>query len=551
MYISFMKIENYRTFHMITLTFDDSMNFIVGDNNIGKTNFLALLKTVTQGLGFVESDFKDPDLPIRVAIELSMADMSSGEKLKISLEQKVTEVVPRLYDLKTGNQLPLEYVRSMFYINLSLEAVPRNIVSDQEFKRLHDAFSLILSGNKDNYARAEDYFHKKGIDLKLPEDPRAAALLIINTIYFTPQEEESSVTQLMMAVGGHLLSEMIRKKESRSIPFQDLIITGRDGKKYLPIAVSIDDPEIQLHPYLQRAMISFLHSILSNRESLFCELIKAVLDVDGIDGQLFIVTHSTDALVDDYRCIIRLYRNRMAGVSAACGASFKFDKEIEKHLIMHFPEVKEAMYARCALIVEGETEYGSFPYFAITMGIHFDYHGICLINARGESSISKISRLLREFHIPTVCLYDRDVMAEHGQSHVFYTDNICYEMDVVKSCVTQRKSHLLLNVVKTVAPDSTYVPQALIKKACQKLQIPKSEFAPRKLENISVRSEKALTFYYFAWLYGNKGVIIGRALGFQLGINEIPESFKRAITEAVNRADRHEVSAKDRVEIQK
>ena len=85
MYISFMKIENYRTFHMITLTFDDSMNFIVGDNNIGKTNFLALLKTVTQGLGFVESDFKDPDLPIRVAIELSMADMSSGEKLKISL----------------------------------------------------------------------------------------------------------------------------------------------------------------------------------------------------------------------------------------------------------------------------------------------------------------------------------------------------------------------------------------------------------------------------------------------------------------------------------
>ena len=95
------------------------------------------------------------------------------------------------------------------------------------------------------------------------------------------------------------------------------------------------------------------------------------------------------------------------------------------------------------------------------------------------------------------------------------------------------------------------MPQALIKKACQKLQIPKSEFAPRKLENISVRSEKALTFYYFAWLYGNKGVIIGRALGLQLGINEIPESFKRAITEAVNRADRHEVSAKDRVEIQK
>ena len=111
--------------------------------------------------------------------------------------------------------------------------------------------------------------------------------------------------------------------------------------------------------------------------------------------------------------------------------------------------------------------------------MRFDYHGICLINARGESSISKISRLLCEFHIPTVCLYDRDVMAEHGQSHVFYTDNICYEMDVVNSCVTQRKSYLLLKVVKTVAPDSTYEHQALIKKDSQNLQITNQELVSR------------------------------------------------------------------------
>ena len=42
------------------------------------------------------------------------------------------------------------------------------------------------------------------------------------------------------------------------------------------------------------------------------------------------------------------------------GVTFKFAREVEKHLIMHFPEAKEALYARCIILVEGETEYGSF-----------------------------------------------------------------------------------------------------------------------------------------------------------------------------------------------
>ena len=76
---------------------------------------------------------------------------------------------------------------------------------------------------------------------------------------------------------------------------------------------------------------------------------------------------------------------------------------------MHFPEVKEALYSRSVLVVEGETEFGCFQLFGTTLGLPFDYYGICLINARGESSISKIKKLLEYFKIPTVALYDADV----------------------------------------------------------------------------------------------------------------------------------------------
>uniref|UniRef100_UPI0040289297 ATP-dependent nuclease n=1 Tax=Dialister sp. TaxID=1955814 RepID=UPI0040289297 len=321
---------------------------------------------------------------------------------------------------------------------------------------------------------------------------------------------------------------------SRGISCEHMLTTYAKGRSFLSLLVSVDEPELHLHPYLQRAMLSFCHMILSNEEPFFLKLVQPLLGVDGLSGQLFVVTHSTDALVNDYRQIIRLYWDEKKLVQAACGASFHFDREIEKHLIMHFPEVKEALYARAAVLVEGETEYGSFAGFAKTLGIRFDHYGICLINARGESSISKIASLIRRFHVPVVSLYDRDVMGEHKKSAgVFYTDYICYEMDVVKACLSRNGRRLLDAVIADITEGGNLVSSALVKKAGAKLAIPKGYYPPRKLSNINPRDEKALEFYYFAWLYGNKGVIIGRSLADHLGKDFIPPAFVKVILAAV------------------
>ena len=191
--------------------------------------------------------------------------------------------------------------------------------------------------------------------------------------------------------------------------------------------------------------------------------------------------------------------------------------------------------------MEGETEYGSFEYFARTMKMDFDYQGICLINARGESSIAKIAKLMRRFHVPAVCFYDRDVMTGSKTSpYVFYTDYICYEMDVVMTCLGRNKRRMLDEIIRSTGEGSTYVSSAMVKKAGQKLEQTRYFNRPRKLENISGRDERALQFYYFAWLYGNKGVIMGRVLGLALGEEDIPPSFRRVIEAASALAHRRE-----------
>lgn len=45
---------------------------------------------------------------------------------------------------------------------------------------------------------------------------------------------------------------------------------------------------------------------------------------------------------------------------------------------MRFPEIKEAFYAHCAVLIEGETEYGCINAFADKLGVPLNDYGICV-----------------------------------------------------------------------------------------------------------------------------------------------------------------------------
>ena len=541
MYISSLLIQNYRTFQQVTFRFDSRMNYIVGDNNIGKSNLLQLLKSVTHGEGFREKDFLDAEQPIEIQMTLADKEESPRETLHLKLVQRVQEVVPRLWDMDSGKQLPLEYMRCLFYMNVGLFEVPRNMLHDSLGSEILQLFEQYFASSPTAGVHLGKLLEKEGFVLQFYENnPRQCAIQLFHAIFGSSTLLSSSYNTtpcLMIAIGAVLLAKMKEKKKSRAISFENMVTVDEKGKRWLSMMVSIDEPELHLHPYLQRALLSYIRAILNNEEPFFLQMVQSVLGVDGLDGQLFVVTHSTDSLVNDYRQIIRLYWDETDRVQAACGVAFHFNQEIEKHLIMHFPEVKEALYSRCTILVEGETEYGSFGYFAKTLGVHLDYHGICLINARGESSIAKIAQLLRRFHIPAVCLYDRDVMGSHAkQENIFYTDYVCYEMDVVQACLSSGGRKILDQVIAEMDENGDTVNSALIKKAGAKLGVPKGFYPPKKLKNINPRDRNALEFYYFAWLYGNKGVIIGRALGEYLTEKEIPKAFANAIRGAVTLA---------------
>ncbi|MBS5066584.1 MAG: AAA family ATPase [Veillonella sp.] len=547
MYIKWMHIENYRNLADVTLSFHNDINYFVGENAVGKSNFLDLLEIIMDCHGFIESDFTDVNKPIRIDFEISLGELNyksmytadEGPTYRLRLEQVVQEVYPRLYRVTDAEiePMPLSMIRHALY-------VCHRDTSEQELFSIPSSIYVELGQLLQAYvSRLEmptDDFQREIVSLRKDLDPYCMLNIqhlveVLSTSSAMERKYSADNVRLIMAVALKILAQIYMKVSSATTNLESLLVYDAKGYKFLPIFISVDEPELHLSPYLQRAVLNYYRQIATNENEEFLALLRDIFKIDGLLGQLFVVTHSTDALVDDYRHIIRLYRDENNMVCAACGVTFNFPKEVEKHLIMHFPEAKEALYARCIIIVEGETEYGSFTGFGKKLGVDFDYFGICLINARGESSISKLQKLFNRFSIPTVALYDRDVEGKYAKAHsnIFYTQEICFEMDFVSYLLAMHKRSIMDAIIKDIIDDARpMVTKDMARRGYAKLGITKSQIVQRCLPNISDRKLDDLHIYYFSWFFANKGVIVGRRISQFLDASMIPPAFIAVIERA-------------------
>ena len=547
MYIKWMHIENYRNLADVTLSFHNDINYFVGENAVGKSNFLDLLEIIMECHGFIESDFTDVNKPIRIDFEISLGELNyksmytadEGPTYRLRLEQVVQEVYPRLYRVTDAGiePMPLSMIRHALY-------VCHRDTSEQELFSIPSSTYVELGQLLQAYvSRLEmptDDFQREIVSLRKDLDPYCMLNIqhlveVLSTSSAMERKYSADNVRLIMAVALKILAQIYMKVSSATTNLESLLVYDAKGYKFLPIFISVDEPELHLSPYLQRAVLNYYRQIATNENEEFLALLRDIFKIDGLLGQLFVVTHSTDALVDDYRHIIRLYRDENNMVCAACGVTFNFPKEVEKHLIMHFPEAKEALYARCIIIVEGETEYGSFTGFGKKLGVDFDYFGICLINARGESSISKLQKLFNRFSIPTVALYDRDVEGKYAKAHsnIFYTEEICFEMDFVSYLLAMHKRSIMDAIIKDIIDDARpMVTKDMARRGYAKLGITKSQIVQRCLPNISDRKLDDLHIYYFSWFFANKGVIVGRRISQFLDASMIPPAFIAVIERA-------------------
>ena len=569
MRITSVKISNYRNIDGITVELNSSCNYIIGENNLGKSNFLDLLNTICTGKSFDDEDFSDPKMPIEVILAVMLSKHEWGffgdnfnsddpEIINISYRQKITDAFPTAICLDTDDNIPMKQIRKLNYFKYESTASPsKELKLDakkgmgmlmnglvESFVSQNGAVSFVNADRMEelaqyinqNFARIQGFREYK-IGASIAKD---TSDLVTSLFYLSDGERRLDTTgsgvQYIAMASISILCYIMELSKSKSIPFEERLYTDENGDRILPLILSIDEPEVHLHPYLQRSLIGYYKRILCNKDDDFKKLLKECFDIDGVLGQIIIVTHSTDALVGDYRNLIRFYKeNGKVNVISGTSKALHITDAKEKHLIMHFPELKEAFYSHCAVLIEGETEYGCIQRFAESLSVPIDDLGICVINAQGQSTIKPLRQLLDAFKIPSIAIYDGDVKQGKDQTdRDFFTSEMFFEVEIVKKLFSTGNQQLardiaveLYDKALTEILDENYV-KGYFKKQGLSLE----GYVPKSLNDVSDKDEDEFCNMFSAWFTAKKGILLGRIVGEKLSADLIPECYKDALLKA-------------------
>lgn len=570
MKITKLEIHNYRNLDGLNVSLEENCNFIVGENNLGKSNLLSLVNILFTSRAFKLDDFKDINLPIEVNFQLKLApieighfqdlfDLDDYSLINITARQDNIDDNIVFFHTETTTYIQPSVVRCINYIHYDSLRNPvaeinfdkgrgvgrflRNIISQYlKNKGISDADFLddtkvteLLGSINDKIVKIKS-FQDFGIKASTEED---AENLLSKIVVLKDGKGDSFLktgygVQFLILVTLSVLEKLqaIRTQRGDRGIFED----ENAGTKSISLIIGLDEPEIHLHPYMQRSLIKYLNNVITNNNDEFKTLIKELFDIDEFIGQVIVVTHSPNILLNDYKQIIRFYSE--AGITKIIsGSHFTLGEQLHKHLYLHFPFIKEAFFSRCAIFVEGDSEFSSFPLFGKKMSIDFDDLGICVIQAGGDA-IPQLIELATRFGILSIGVTDKDDGSRPSTLPNHYQTNLRdFEAELIALIDAGKESVLrtILCEYDSQGAERIMDVKALNKRAHNKHGIGTVPFsAPLKLSNISLSDTTNLKAFYVTWFAVNKTYPLGLLIGEFLTLAEIPTIYKTVITEAKN-----------------
>lgn len=494
-------ISNYRNLSGQKITFNKSLNYLIGENNIGKTNILELLNSVFSLGKFVEADFYDVMEPIKVVFTLEYNESSIGffeDNFDIDTENNITIIAEQdvvdgriSYYHDTPNLTPISFstikkINTLYYY---AQRMPSKEVDFKKTSGSGKALNLLIQkGLKVAGIEESDVINRKEVEGVISEINRS--IESINTItgdsisaYLDPcmsnlisrllmlgDENGRELTNLGEGIqyAFNIILQVVEIIHSIKISrkpeeFSERLVCDGD-KRYFPLIMLLDEPEIHQHPYRQRHLMKKLEGIFNNDNKEFLHFLKELFDVDGLNGQIFVATHSPNILLNDYKQFIRVYKDDdTAGIRIISGNDINLDDKLYKHLLHNFLYLKEAMFSKKIIFVEGDTENGAVPVFARRKGVDLDEQGVGVIKLDGADSVLYCMELYKKFGMKTYAIIDRDKKDNYGDSQdVYFTIEKDFEEDVYASfelmdylkCVKEMNMlHSMIGPIKKILPD--------------------------------------------------------------------------------------------------
>jgi len=563
-----LAISNYRNLHNQNVSFSDTCNFIVGENNLGKSNLLYLLQILCANRAFNYNDFTNVTSPIEVKLQLKLEDIEIGHfedlfdtddyhLINITCTQSTPDDNIEFHHSETNTFIRSSIVRC---INFVYYDSLRNPVSEINFGK-GKGVGRFLSNMIERYLEEKqlsdtDFINEEKVnqllasintkisrlksfnDFKIKASSESEVESLLSKIVVLKDDKGASLSksgygvQFLILITLSILERIQYITEQRRE--KGIFEHETDSTKHISLILGLDEPEIHLHPYMQRSLIKYLNNIISNKNKEFQKLVKELFDIDGFNGQIIVATHSPNIILNDFTQIIRLYPSD--GITKIkSGSEIVLDDRQSKRLHMHFPSIKEAFFSRCVIFVEGDSEESSFSHFSEKMSIDLDELGISVIQSRGGevAAIKLLMQLVAKFDIPSVGVGDRDNNAP-VIAPLYLTAKKDFEEELV-SLVDIGRENFLEDLVKDFdGADAVVQAGSLNKYAVKAFKVKTIEYTnDLKLSEIPKTDTTNLKAFYLTWLSGKKSYPLGKLIGESILEPDIPAIYKTVISKAV------------------
>lgn len=483
MRITKIRVENFRGLKDLELDLAET-TVLIGENNSGKTSVLDALRLCLRELGprrrvvFDSFDFHlkdgaaEPHSADPLRVEISFSEESIGEWDDTLVgrlsRQKILQVagdglnhvmlrVTCAYD-------PTNRDFSQDWAFLNLDGRPLTAVSETALATLQREVAFFyLTALRD----AARHFDAKGPfwrpflrDSQLSPEKKAEIeqklreindlVVASHTSFEQARNRLGKVQDVVPMAGGNVVSieavpgrmfDMLAKAQIHLGAITGAKVpVGRHGEGTQSLAVlmlfsafldawpngspvvALEEPEAHLHPSAVRALWEILGVIA---------------------GQKLISTHSGDLLSEvDIHNVRRLARSAGRVRAFRVPPTLLSEEETRKFNYHVRRSRGELLFARCWLLVEGETEAWIFPAAARALGLKLHRDGVRIVDY-SQSDVGLLAKVANALGIPWYCVVDNDSGRTQYEPKV--KDNLAGASEGDRLCLPYRnmETHLL------------------------------------------------------------------------------------------------------------